>query len=56
LTAKTILDYRAVEGASCPCNRRVKHFINIILDYRAVEGASCPCNRGIIYFINIILD
>jgi hypothetical protein len=30
------------KGASCPCNRRIKYFINIILDYRAVEGGFMP--------------
>jgi hypothetical protein len=47
LTARTVLEYRAVEEASCPCNRGIKYLINIILDYGAVEGASCPNNRRI---------
>jgi hypothetical protein len=44
------VEYSDVKGASCPCTRGIKYFINFILDYRLVEGegASCPCNRRIL--------
>jgi hypothetical protein len=43
------------EGASCPCNWRIKYFIKTVLAYGAVEGSSCPQNRRLKYFYRCYL-
>ena len=38
-----------VVGASCPCNKRIRYFIQDIVEYIYVAGAVYLGNRGINY-------